>query len=450
MNIIISGVGKVGGTLVETLIKENHNIVVIDKDAKTVEHIINKYDVNGIVGNGSERDILIDAGIAKADFFIASTSHDEANILCCVLAKTFGAKYTIARVRDPEYFKEEDTIKEYLGIDMLFNPEYRTAIEIARVLKFPSAKNVETFAGGLANMVEFTITENNPLINKSLIEINNEYKSKVLFAIVHRDEKLIIPHGDFIIQENDTVLVIAPENEISAFFKKLHTFKMRAKSVFIIGGGKVAFYLARELLKSGISVKILENNEERCRELSENLSGATIILADGTDKEILEEEKLKNADACVTLTGMDEENVIISLYAILSKVKKVVTKIDRPSVSEMVKMLGLDTVVSPRYVIANHVLRFVRAHQGEASADINTLYKIYNEAEAIEFSVDEDFSKVNVPLKDLSIKRDILVGGIIRGNEFILPSGSSEIKVGDKVIIVATEKQITELNEILR
>lgn len=450
MNLIIIGAGKVGETLIENFVLENHDITVIDVNPATVQSIVNRYDVNGIIGSGLERKTLLDAGVDKADFFIANTSRDEMNILCCVLARKLGAKRTIARVRDPEYFKEMENMRNDLGLDFAFNPELNTAIEISQVLKFPSAKNVDNFAGGRARMVMFEILQGNPIIGKTLKEISKEFGNKLLFGIINRGDKVYIPHGDFKIEQGDFAYIIASELELISFCKKIKIFKPRAKSVFIIGGGKIAYYLAKELSDSGVSIKIVENHKARAEELSELLPTATVLLGDGTEQEVLEEEGLKNVDACVTLTGMDEENVIISLYAKQCGVDKIVTKVDRASVLKMVKMLGLDTVVSPRTVIANDIIRFVRAHQDIDGDGINTLYRIHEQAEAIEFTVGESFSSKDIPLKNLSIKKGVLIGGIVRGDEFILPSGDSKIRVGDKVIIVTTEKRVTKLSEFLK
>ncbi|MCH5163598.1 MAG: Trk system potassium transporter TrkA [Clostridiales bacterium] len=450
MNIVIVGAGKVGETLVANFIREKHDLVIVDSDYETIDDVVNRYDVKGIVGGGLERNVLIDAGVDKADLLIACTSRDEVNILCCVLAKKIGVSRTIARVRDPEYFKEMENMRADLGLDFAFNPELTTAVEIAQILKFPSATSVENFAGGRARMAEFVITAGNPLIGKTLKQIAKEYGNKILIGVVRRGDKEIIPHGDFVLENEDRIYIIASEHEIVSFCKKLKIFKPRAKSAFIIGGGKIGYYLAQELISSGVSVKIVEANEERATELSTLLPAATIIVGNGTEQELLDEENLKGNDACITLTGMDEENVMISLYAKQSKVDKIITKIDRPSILKMVKMLGLDTVVTPRNVIANHIVRFVRAYSSATGEGIDTLYKIGNKAEAMEFTVGEGFKGVDTPLKELGIKKNLLIGGIVRGNEFILPSGDSQIKVYDRIIVVSEEKQITKLSQILR
>ncbi len=450
MNLVIVGVGKVGETLIQNFVQEKHDIIVIDAEASKVENAVNRYDVFGIVGSGLERASLNEAKVENADFVIACTSRDEVNILCCVLAKKLGAKRTVARVRDPEYFKEVDGMKDVLGLDYAFNPELHTAREISHVLKFPSAKNVDRFGSNRAVMAEFEVSADNPMIGKTLKQIAVEFKSKVLIGVVQRDKDCFIPNGDFVIEEDDQIFVISSEQQLVSFCKEVKLFKRRAKSAFIIGGGKIAYYLAKEIEKDGVSIKIVESDKNRAEELAESLPKATVILGDGTDQEILDEEDLKHSDACVVLTGMDEENVIISLYAKEKGVKKVVTKIDRTSIINMVEMLGLDTVVSPKDIIANHIVSFVRAHQSEAGGGINTLYKLYDKVEALEFTVAQSFPRKDVKLKDLSIRKNVLIGGIIRGDEFILPSGESSFQANDRVIVVTAVKQITDLAQILR
>ena len=450
MNIVIVGAGKVGETLISNLVSEDHNLTIVDSDYEIIDSIVNRYDVMGVAGSGLNRSVLIQAGVDKTDLLIACTSRDEVNILCCVLAKKFGAHCTVARVRDPQYFREMENMRKDLGLDYSFNPELATAFEIAQVLKFPSALSVERFAGGRARMAAFEITRDNPLIGKNLRQISGEYCNKILIGVVQRGEKIIIPHGDYVVESGDLVHIIADEQELASFCKQLKIFKRRAKSVFIIGGGKIALYLAQDLLKSGVSVKIVEKDEARAAELSELLPKATILIGDGAYQEVLDEENLKDNDACVTLTGMDEENVMISLYAKQSNVDKIVTKIDRPSVLKLVNVLGLGTVVTPRNIIANHIVRFVRSYLTAKDEGADTLYKIGNKAEALEFTVKEGFKGINIPLKLLTLKKSVLIGGIVRGNEFILPSGDSILNVGDRVIIVSEEKQFTNLSQILR
>ncbi len=449
MRLIIVGAGKIGATLVDKLSKEKHDIVIVDKDPKIVEQIVNRYDVMGVCGGGADRMILEEAGVSTADFVIACTSRDELNILCCMLAKKLGVSHTIARVRDPEYFMEMEYMKGELDLDMWFNPELRTAQEIAEILSFPSAINVETFADGAAVMIELKVKKENPMIGKSVMEIMRDFNVKALFSMVVRENKVYIPRGDFVIQENDIVHITASEKEITNFSKKMQMFRRRARSVFIVGGGKIAYYLAKELIARKVAVKIIEKDEARCEWLSEELPEATILNGDGTDHEVLDEEGIDKCNAVVTLTGMDEENVIVSLYATRKKVAKVITKVDRPTIGQMVSHLGLDSVVSPRIVIASSIVRFVRELTYEG-ARINQLYKIHDKVEALEFPVDNDFEHINVPLRDLNIKKNYLVNGIVRDREFIIPTGDTSFMIGDRVLIVTTEKNVSGLEDIVR
>jgi len=450
MKTILLGLGKIGTAVLESFIKEKQDVTVIDSDAKTVESIVSKYDVKGIVGNGIEKDVLDEAGVSSADFFISTTPMDEVNIMCCILAKKAGAKYTVARVRKPEYFKEKSNIRDAFGIDMIINPEYRTAREIAHVLKFPAATSVETFASGRVNLIGLSFGESNSAIGKTVVDVIKENKLRVLFAAVKRGEKTLIPHGDFVFEEDDEVFVIGTATDLVSFCKKLHIFKMPIKTVFIVGGGKISYYLAKELESLGMDIKILEQDEDRCEELATDLSRVDVLLGDGTDREVLEEEDLENSDAFVALTGVDEENVLTSLYAEQRGVRKVITKVTRPTVMDMVKSLGLGTVVSPQSVIANNIIRFVRARQANHGNEVKKFFKLGENAEALEFIVGENFKGVGIKLKDLKLKKNVLIGFIVHGEELILPTGDSEISAGDRVLVVTLANQITDIAEILK
>ncbi len=450
MKVIVVGVGKAGKTIVKALTGENHDVIVVDVNAKVLDPIVNQFDAKGIVGSGCERSTLLEAECDSADVVIACTSSDEKNILCCVLAKKLGAKYTIARVREPEYSREISSLKDELGLDYVINPEYRTADEIANILKFPSANGVESFADGKVSMVEFTVEKYNALIGESVMNFAKDFRSRVLIAMVKRGDKVIIPRGDLIIEENDVIHIIGTDRDISDFCKKLAIFKRGAKSVFIIGGGKTAYYLGEKLIASGAKVTIIEENEARAAALSEALPKADVLCGDGTDHELLKEEGAAKADACVTLTGIDEENVIISIYLLQQGIKKVITKVDRESVMQMVGTLGLGTVVSPLNIIANHIVRFVRSHQADADSGINTLYKLYDMAEALEFTATDDFDGVGVALRELKIDRNVLIGGIVREGEFIIPNGDTTIECGDKVLVITKARAVDALADILR
>ena len=397
MKVVIVGMGKIGEALATRLLKEKHDVTVVDEDYQTVEDIVNKSDVKGVVGNCLERSILSDAEADKADCFFACTLRDELNILSAVLAKKMGAKHVVARVRDPKYLSSLESLKGELNVDMFFNPEYRTALEIQQILKFPSAISADSFASGKVTLTEFRITEDSPIRNMTVQEAAQKAGGKMLFAVVSRGNKVFIPSGDFVLEANDLVHIAAEEKDLLELSKKINVFKQKAKSVIIVGGGRIAYYLAKELLEDGVKVKIIEIDEERCHELDEELPKATVICADGTETDVLEEEGLKSADAFIALTGIDEENAVISLYASSIGVKAI-PKISSSTLTKMVLKLGLDTVIAPRTVIADQLVRFVRAQQVDEGEGINALYRIHDKAEAIEFTVQPDFPKLGIPL----------------------------------------------------
>ncbi len=450
MKIILIGVGGVGEALLQHFIRENHDVTILDTNGKLVEHLVNLYDVRGIVGGGLERDVLVEAGADQADVIIACANRDELNILACVLAKKLGAKHAVARVRDPEYFREIENLRNDLGLDMVFNPEQKTAEEIDNVLNFPSALNVESFASGKAIMAEFLISSDNQIAGNSVMDVSRAMGCKVLFGLVVRGKKTYIPHGDFILDNGDKIYLIGNEKDVALFCKKIKLYKSPAKSVFVVGGGMVTYYLADTLLKKGTDVKIVESSEARCTQLAENLPKATVILGDGTDQSLLDEEGIADTDACVTLTGFDEGNVMISLYAKQKNNGKIITKLDRPNLLSMATNLGLDTVISPRIAIANHILRFIRANKTDEAKGINTYYRLNDKAEALEFLVDGQFKHLGKPLKTLRMKKDGLIGGIVREDQFVLPSGDTAILEGDKVIVVTGVKQISKLDQIFK
>ena len=450
MKVVIVGIGKVGDALATRLLKEKHDVTVVDEDFQTVEDVVNKSDVKGVVGNCLERRILADAEVDQADCFFACTLRDELNILSAVLAKKMGAKRVVARVRDPKYLSSLESLKGELGVDMFFNPEYRTALEIAQVLKFPSAISADSFASGKVTLTEFRITEKSPIRDMTVMEAARKAGGSMLFAVVSRGNQVFIPAGDFRLQAGDLVHIAAEETALLDLSKKIDLFKQKAKSVIIVGGGRIAYYLAKELLKDGVKVKIIEINEERCRELDEELTKAVVICADGTEPSVLEEEGVKNADAFVALTGLDEENAVISLFAASLGDIKVVTKISSEPLAKMVLKLGLDSVIAPREVITDQLIRFVRAEQTDDGEGINALYRIHDKAEALEFTVQPDFPGLNTPLKSLKLKKNVLLCGVVRGKEFILPSGDTTLCVHDKVLVVTGVKQVTELDQILK
>ena len=450
MNIIIVGDGKVGATLVEHLSIEGHNVVVIDRDQKNVEQIVNSFDVMGICGNGANCEIQLEAGVDSADLFIAATSSDELNILSCLMAKKAGAAHTIARVRNPDYLNQLPFFKDALGLSMIVNPEYDAANEIAKVLRFPNAINIETFYRGRVDLVEIKIDEGNPLCNMQMTDIFNKFGIKILVCAVQRKNEVIIPRGDFIFKAGDRIHITAPRGVLVDFMKKLKIYKHRTKNIMIIGGGKMGYYLARQLCETGgYDVKIIENDLERCEKLCELLPNADIIHGDGTDREILLEQGLDGQDAFVALTTIDEENTIASMYASSLGVIKTVAKVNRVSY-EVLESIGMDSAYSSKAIAANRIVAYARAleNSGEESS-VQTLYKLVGgQVEALEFKIETDFSGIDIPLRDLKLKRDTLIACIIRNYKVIYPGGNDCIELGDRVVIVTKSNHISSINEI--
>lgn len=450
MKIIIIGSGKVGSNLSCNLTKEGHDITIIDPKDEALKKVQDTQDVMCIVGNGADINILKDADIEKTGLLIATTPHDELNILCCLIAKRLGANKTISRVRNPLYYKQIDLIKDDLHLSMVINPEYTTANEIYRVLVFPPAVKIETFAKGRVELVEYKIPQNSSISGKSLAEIYKHNKIKCLICTVERGNQIFIPTGDFVLQDNDKINISATHKELEKFFKSLGSSKAKVKNVMIVGGGKVCHYLTKQLLAIGMRVKIFEIDLDKCRELAENFPKATIIHGDGTDQELLLEEGLNEVDAFVSLTGIDEENIIISLYAQNNSNAKVITKINRDSYHDMTSKLGLDCVLAPKDLTVSSILSYVRS-LNNTNSNIEALYHIVNNrAEAIEFRIRTEIPELtNIPLKDVSLKKDILIGGIIRRRELIIPDGNSVIQLGDTVIVICKDYHFSDITDIL-
>lgn len=451
MNIVIVGDGKVGATLVEHLSQEDHNIVVIDRDQKIVEQMVNNFDVMGICGNGASYDVQMEAGVDTARLFVAATSSDELNILCCLVAKKIGARHTIARVRNPEYLQQLMFFKEKLGLSMVVNPEYDAANEIAKVLSFPNAINIETFSRDSVDLAELKISQNNPLCDMMISDILKEFKTKILICAVQRKSDVFIPRGDFVLKSDDRIHVTAPRSELVKFMKKLGIYQHRTKNIMIIGGGKMGYYLARQLSESGgYNVKIIEIDPERCEELCTLLPDVNVINGDGTDRAVLYEQSIENQDAFVALTTIDEENIIASMYASSLGISKTVAKVNRVSY-QVLESIGMDSAFSSKDIAVNRIVGYVRALENSGESSVQTLYKLVGgRVEALEFKIADDFAAIGIPLKDLRINSDTLICSIIRNNTVIFPDGNDTIEIGDSVIVVSKSRQITSINEIFK
>ncbi len=451
MQIIIVGCGNVGATLTEQLSKEGHNITVIDVDGNAVEKVANQHDVMGIVGNGASLAVQNEAGIEDADLMIAVTTSDELNLLCCLIAKKAGDCKTIARVRNPVYNKEIAFIKGELGLSMVINPEYAAACEISRLLKFPSAIKVDIFAKGRIELLKCKLGEGSVLHGRPLTYISGGLGCEVLICAVERGEEVFIPDGSFELREKDIITVVASSRNANEFFRKIGMTMNRIKSCIIVGGGETTYYLAKQLLPMGVGIKIIEQNKERCNELSELLPQAMIIHGDGTDRNLLDEEGLPRIHAFVSWTSLDEENIMLSLYAKSVSKAKTITKVHRISYDEIIDSLDLGSVLYPKNITAEYILQYVRAMQNSIGSNVETLYRlIENKVEALEFRVNEQSELVGVPLKELRLKDNLLIACINRKGIIITPGGQDSIMLGDTVVVVTTNQGFHDLKDILR
>ena len=452
MKIIIVGDGKLGSTLTEQLSSEGHDITVIDHQSSVLNNSVNMHDVIGIQGNGASYDIQMEAGVPRSDLVIAATSSDELNILCCIVAKKLGAKNTIARVRNPEYSKQLQMMRDELGLSMVVNPEREAAREIARNLRFPSALNIDLFARGRVELVELRINKDSPIANKTLSQIGSLYKEKFLVCAVNRGNEVYIPTGNFVLHEGDRIHVTSPASDTMSLFSSLGIVHQKIRKVMIVGGGRITLYLTQQLLEMGVEVTIIEKEAERSRILCEYLPRANIIHGDGTDREVLEEESIHEMDAFVALTGLDEQNIIVSMYAASCGVPKVLTKIDHILFPEIFTNTGIESVVSPIRSTANQIIRFVRAMQNSlSSSNIETLHKLVgSRVEALEFRVKQKAPYVEVPLRKLETRDNTLIACILLDGMTIIPGGNDVIKLNDRVIVVAKNGNIQDLRDILK
>lgn len=452
VKIIIVGCGKIGTALVESLADEKHDIVVIDSDRRVLEEINNMYDVMCVCGNGADSDVLEEADANKADLFISVTNSDELNMLSCFFAKKMGAEHTVARIRKTDYNdKSLVFMKQTLSLSMPINPEYRAAREFYNILKMPSAVKIESFSSTNFEMIELKLKADSRLHGVMLSEMRNKFKAHFLVCAVQRDGKVFIPSGNFVLQGGDKIGVTANQAEILKFLKELDLIQKQTKNVIILGGSRTAYYLAKRLVAAGNSVKIIEQDIERCEEISELLPSASIINADGTQQEVLLEEGIERTDAFVALTGIDEENILISYFAQKKGVPKVITKVNREELARIADDMGLDCVISPKKTVANMLTRYARALENSKGSKIETLYKLMDSnVEALEFTVSPEFAGVSTPLRNLSLKPQILIAGIIRGRTAIIPDGDEKILPGDKVIVIAGQERLSDLSDIMK
>lgn len=452
MKIIIIGCGMVGLTLAEQLRQENHAITLVDLDQQRLEAAVSALDVQAVYGNGTSLKTLTEAGIQSADLLIAVTDHDERNMLSCLIGRKAGQCQTIARVRDPSYYQDIGYIKEELGLAMVINPEMAAAQDIFRLLQIPAALDVDTFDKGKVNMIRFKLQENNPLCGKNMMAINNLLGGKMLVCIRERDGEIVIPNGTTDLQAGDVISVVIPMAEIGTVLHRLHQRQQPVRSVMIAGGGSTTVYLATLLQGAGIHVKIVEDDVQRCQELAELLPKAKIIQGDPADKGILQEEGLPEAEAFVCLTELDEENIMLALYAEKVSRAKVVTRVSRIDFEEVISGLPLGSVVYPKNITAESIVHYVRAMENASGNNVETMYRIMDgRVEAMEFVVRPGAKEVvGVPLSQLNLKKGLLICSINRRGNIITPGGQDIIQIGDIVVIVTTHKGIRDLKDIVR
>ena len=448
MKIVIVGDGKVGYTLTKRLSQEGHDIVVIDNNRSVLLQSQESLDVAVVDGNGASVEVQREAGVGSSDLLIAATSGDETNLLCCMVARKLGCRHTIARVRNPEYDQQTRFLKDELGLSMVVNPEKAAALEIFRLLQYPSFLKRDSFAKGSVELVK--IKENNVLANTRLDQFRMLANVNALVCAVDRGGTVTIPKGSFSLQVGDKLTIATDAGDLVRLVKNLGVYTPKAQHVMIIGGSRTAKYLAQRLIRSKVKLTIIEKEEKRCLELSESLPDATIVHGNGTVQELLIEEGIRKMDAVVTLTGMDEENLIVSMFADFIGVPKSVTKINRTEYNNVYENKGIDSIVSPKLLTTNEIIRYVRAMDDTTGGSVVTLYRIVDgKAEALEFSVKNDAPYIGIPLHKLRLKPDILIASIIRARRVIIPSGSDEIQKGDSVIIVTTtDHAIAELRDI--
>lgn len=451
MNIIIVGCGKVGQTLAERLSREEgHNITVVDTKSSIIRELTGALDVIGVEGSGASLETLLEAGVKDADILIAVTNSDEVNLLTCFIANKSGDCGTIARVRKPEYGRELILFKEDLGLAMIINPEQAAAAEIARVLRFPSAIQIDTFAKGRVEILKFRVSDDSILSGLSLAELRPKLGCNVLVCGVERGDEVFIPGGDFIIRSGDRLSFVSEIKSGTAFFKKIGIKTNKVRNAIIVGGSNTAFYLAKLLIQSGISVKIIEKDTARCEFLCQKLPKAVIVNGDGSDSSVLLEEGIESAESFVALTNIDEENILISLYARSRTKGKIITKINRIAFDDVINGLDLDTTICPKNITAENIVKFVRAKNNSIGSNIETMHMILGDkAEALEFRIREKTPLVGVPLEKLRLKDNTLIACINRGGTIINPCGKDTMEVGDTVIVVTAKIGFKDIRDIL-
>lgn len=449
LNIIIVGCGVVGTALVEQLVLENHDITVVDTSPQKVQKITDMYDVMGVVGNGASFSVQKDAGIIDADLIIAVTDSDELNLLCCTVASRVGHCATIAKVRNPEYSHELNHIKDKLGLAMIVNPEYEASREIYKILCLPTALEVTSFAHGKADLVKIRIPHGNILDGMTLAQLGKS-TNDILICGVERDKQIYIPTGDFELKAGDMISFVAPAKKVSDFFKHIGFKTNKVKNTMIIGGGDAGYYLAKRLSDNGIDVCLIDKDKERCEEIATLLPKVVVINGNGVDEDLLTEEGIQSAESFVTLTGSDEENILLTVHAKQFSNAKLVTKINKIRFKDAINNLDIGSVIYPRYITSEAIIAYVRAKNASKGSNVETLYHLFDHrVEAVEFKIDKESKVTNTPIMKLKLKDNLLICFIFRRGKVIIPSGQDCILPGDSVMIVTTHTGFNDISNIL-
>lgn len=450
MKIVIVGCGKVGSAIAKQLCAEGHQITIVDTDSERVRRLTESLDVMGIVGNGSSVAVFDEINIKAVDVFIAVTGSDELNLISCMFAKKASHAYTIARVRNPVYHNEIDYIKHQMDISTIINPELLAADEISKILRFPAASKIDTFANGRVRLIKIVVPIGNEMCGTALKDLHGKFNSNILICAVERNNDVTIPNGEFVFADGDIVTFLAVEKNADEFMKRIKLRTNPVKSALIVGGGTIGYYLTKNLIEHNIYVRLIEKNVEKCKALAEEFPKATILCADGTDRELLAEEGLNNVEALVALTNVDEENLLLSMFAKKRTNAKLVTKVNRFELDDIATGIDIGTVIYPKYMSCDQIVQTVRAMQNKAGNNIKTLYRLLDDrVEALEMEIKEHSAVTDVPLYRLKTRKNLLICCITRGDQIILPRGNDTIRVGDSVIVVSMSKGLNDISDII-
>lgn len=448
MKIVIVGAGKVGRHIAQDLENEGHDVIIIDKNEAVLNAVIAELDVSTLTGSGTDYDVLKEVGCEECEIFIAVTSQDESNIISAIFAKQLGAKNIIARVRMPEYAKHIDFLTQNLGIHMALNPEQETAEQIAMLLRYPTAIEVNVFGQRQIKLVAIRIHENSPLVDQPLYQLNQLVDAFVLVGLVKREDKTLIPNGRFVLKAGDIVYITGTNEAIGYFYKKSGNYKKTARSLLLIGGGRISYYLIMALQNTNIDIKVIELDKAVARKLADAFPHITVIWADGTDQQLLTNEHIASFNAVAALTGVDEENILISLFAEKIGIRKVITKINRVALLEILGEEQLDSVVTPKFIIADKIVGEIRAIANSGKTPINMLYRIGEEVEVGQFKIEKMSYFTNVPLKALAIKEETLILFIFRHGKVIFPKGDDVLLVGDEIGVLMRARHLSILDDV--